>query len=228
MPGAFGTADEVTLKAAAAAEPGTDGVDLVAEVTTRRALHGRRPAPTAAVVAYDFGIKTHDPAPPRRARPRSRSCPAATPAADVLARRARRRVPLQRPRRPRRRALRGRHHPRPARRGAGLRHLPRPPAAGHRPRRPTRTSCPFGHHGGNHPVRRLADRRGRDHQPEPQLRRRPTGSVAGAEVTHVNLNDGVVEGLRAADAAGLQRAVPPRGRARAPTTPATCSTSSPS
>ena len=50
----------------------------------------------------------------------------------------------------------------------------------------------FGHHGGNHPVRRLA-----------------TGAVeitsqnhnyavvegSGAEVTHVNLNDGVIEGL---------------------------------
>ena len=28
---------------------------------------------------------------------------------------------------------------------------------------------PFGHHGGNHPVRRLDDGNGRDHQPEPQL-----------------------------------------------------------
>ena len=34
MPGAFGTADEATLKQAAADEPGTDGVDLVATVTT--------------------------------------------------------------------------------------------------------------------------------------------------------------------------------------------------
>ena len=34
MPCAFGTADEATLKAAAAAEKGTDGIDLVAGVTT--------------------------------------------------------------------------------------------------------------------------------------------------------------------------------------------------
>ena len=34
MPGAFGTADEATLLAAAKEEPGTDGVDLVATVTT--------------------------------------------------------------------------------------------------------------------------------------------------------------------------------------------------
>src|SRR3954470_15251777 len=34
MSGAFGTADQATLKAAALAEPGTDGIDLVAQVTT--------------------------------------------------------------------------------------------------------------------------------------------------------------------------------------------------
>ena len=40
MAGAFGTADEVTLKVAALDEPGTDGVDLVAEVTTAEAYCG--------------------------------------------------------------------------------------------------------------------------------------------------------------------------------------------
>src|SRR5205814_5996387 len=55
MPGAFGTADETTLKAAAIAEPGTDGVDLVAEVTTPEPYTtGNGPF---RVVAYDFGIK---------------------------------------------------------------------------------------------------------------------------------------------------------------------------
>ncbi|MET0883980.1 MAG: carbamoyl-phosphate synthase domain-containing protein, partial [Acidimicrobiales bacterium] len=55
MPGAFGTADETTLKAAAIAEPGTDGVDLVAEVTTPEPYTtGTGPF---RVVAYDFGIK---------------------------------------------------------------------------------------------------------------------------------------------------------------------------
>ncbi len=33
MPGAFGTADEAAIAAAAEAEPGTDGIDLVAQVT---------------------------------------------------------------------------------------------------------------------------------------------------------------------------------------------------
>jgi carbamoyl-phosphate synthase small subunit len=55
MPGAFGTADEATLRAAAQAEAGTDDVDLVATVTTdeaytvgrgpRRVPARRRPGP---------------------------------------------------------------------------------------------------------------------------------------------------------------------------------------
>src|SRR5690606_6412403 len=53
MPAAFGTAAESTLRSAAAAAPGTDGVDLVAEVTTAEPYtvgHGPR-----RVVAYDSG-----------------------------------------------------------------------------------------------------------------------------------------------------------------------------
>ena len=55
MSGAFGTAGEQALLAAALAEPGTDGIDLVAEVTTPSAYtvgSGER-----RIVAYDFGIK---------------------------------------------------------------------------------------------------------------------------------------------------------------------------
>jgi carbamoyl-phosphate synthase small subunit len=55
MTGAFGSADEAALRAAALSEPGTDGVDLVAEVSTPRAYtvgSGER-----RIVAYDFGIK---------------------------------------------------------------------------------------------------------------------------------------------------------------------------
>ena len=56
MPGAFGTADEATLLAAARAEPGTSGVDLVSEVTTDRPYTvGAGPR---RVVAYDLGIKS--------------------------------------------------------------------------------------------------------------------------------------------------------------------------
>ena len=45
-------------------------------------------------------------------------------------------------------------------------------------------------------MRRLDDRDGRDHQPEPQLRRASTTRRATVEVTHLNLNDGTIEGLR--------------------------------
>lgn len=56
IPGAFGTASYDQLLAAARAEPGTDGVDLVSTVTTgRRYSVGDGPL---KVVAYDFGIKT--------------------------------------------------------------------------------------------------------------------------------------------------------------------------
>ena len=43
------------------------------------------------------------------------------------------------------------------------------------------------------------------------------------QMTHVNLNDGVVEGLRLLDAPGVRGAVPPRGGARARTTRPACS-----
>ena len=44
-------------------------------------------------------------------------------------------------------------------------------------------------------------------------------SLGATEVTHVNLNDGVIEGLASTGAPGLQRAVPPRGRPRPPRRP---------
>ena len=54
---------------------------------------------------------------------------------------------------------------------------------------------PFGHHGGNHPVRRVAtgavEITSQNHNYAVA-----EGSLADAEVTHVNLNDGVIEGLR--------------------------------
>ena len=54
--GAFGTADQAQLLAAAKNEKGTSGIDLVSEVTTPQAYtvgNGK-----FNVVAYDFGIKT--------------------------------------------------------------------------------------------------------------------------------------------------------------------------
>lgn len=55
MPGAFGTASESDLHKAAQREPGTDGVNLVAQVTTFEEYQFG--AGKFNVVAFDFGIK---------------------------------------------------------------------------------------------------------------------------------------------------------------------------
>jgi len=82
MPGAFGTADETLLRAAAQADPGTAGIDLVSQVTTQQAYTtGSGPR---NVVAYDLGVKE------TMLRHLGELAtvtvvPADTPAADVLA-----------------------------------------------------------------------------------------------------------------------------------------------
>jgi carbamoyl-phosphate synthase small subunit len=194
MPAAFGTADETALKAAALNEPGTDGADLVAGVTCAEPyVVGNGPL---RVVAYDYGIK--------RTILRHLGelatvevVPAATPAADVLAR-----TPD----------------------GVFLSNGPGDPAAvtyavdnirGLLGNVPVFGIClghqllgaalggatyklKFGHHGGNHPVQRVADRAveitSQNHNYAVV-----EGSIEGADVTHVNLNDGVIEGLRCRD-----------------------------
>jgi len=194
MPAAFGTADEQVLKAAAQAEPGTDGVDLVKEVTT--ATPYLVPGGDRRVVAYDFGIKASilrllaDIA-------TVEVVPGDTPADEVLSRRPD---------------------------GVFLSNGPGDPAAvGYASvtigsllgRVPVFGIClghqllatalggstyklKFGHHGGNHPVRRLATNAveitSQNHNYAVA-----EGTVASADVTHVNLNDGVIEGLHCRD-----------------------------
>jgi carbamoyl-phosphate synthase small subunit len=58
---------------------------------------------------------------------------------------------------------------------------------------------PFGHHGGNHPVRHVATGRVEITSQNHNFAVAPD-SVPSSEVTHVNLNDGVIEGLRSTDA----------------------------
>ena len=70
----------------------------------------------------------------------------------------------------RRSPTRSRPIERPARQGARLRHLPRPPAA-RLALGMTTYKLKFGHRGANHPVKDLRTGRGRDHHPEPRLRR---------------------------------------------------------
>jgi len=200
IPGAFGPldgTDEATLLAAARAEPGTDGIDLVAQVTTAAAYRladGQRPL----VVAYDFGIK--------RTILRHLASwvdvevvPAATSAAEVLARD-------------------------PA--GVFLSNGPGDPAAvpyatdaiggllgqvpvfgiclGHqllgRALGGATVKLPFGHHGGNHPVRNLATGKVEITSQNHNFAVDADSLSGRAELSHVNLNDGVCEGLRVLDA----------------------------
>ena len=192
MPGAFGTADEASLRAAAAAEPGTDGIDLVAEVTTPQPYsvgEGDR-----LIVAYDFGLK--------QSILRSLSTlgrievvPASTTAAEVLARK-------------------------PA--GVFLSNGPGDPAevgyavdaiAGLLGEVPVFGIClghqllsraiggstfklPFGHHGGNHPVRHEPSGRVEITSQNHNFCVDPASLDSRATVTHLNLNDHTVEGMR--------------------------------
>ena len=194
MPGAFGTADHTTLELAAAAEPGTDATDLAAVVTCAEPYTvGSGPR---RVVAYDFGIK--------RAILTQLGeiatvevVPASTSAAEVLAREPD---------------------------GVFLSNGPGDPAAvgyaieaigGLLGEVPVFGIClghqllssalggqtyklPFGHHGGNHPVRRLATNTveitSQNHNYCVA-----EGTLATAEVSHVNLNDGTIEGIRCRD-----------------------------
>jgi carbamoyl-phosphate synthase small subunit len=194
MPCAFGTADHGTLEAAARDEPGTEGIDLVATVTADEPWSaGRGPA---RVVAYDYGIKTSI----LRLLGEIATIevvPAATPAGEVLARKPD---------------------------GVFLSNGPGDPAAvgyateaiahllGHVPvfgiclgHQLLATALggkthklAFGHHGGNHPVRRVAtgaiEITSQNHNYAVT-----EGTVPNADVTHVNLNDGVIEGLRCHD-----------------------------
>ncbi|MDP9389565.1 MAG: carbamoyl phosphate synthase small subunit, partial [Actinomycetota bacterium] len=194
MPCALGTADRHTLAAAAAAEPGTEGLDLVAGVTTpERYRVGDGPL---RVVAYDYGIK--------RTILRHLATmatvdvvPASTPPAEVLDLRPDGVFLSNGPGDPA--ALAG------AQRtiaellgqvpvfGICLGHQLLGAALGG-----TTYKLRFGHHGGNHPVRRVSTG-------EVEITSQnhnyalAEGSVPAAEVTHVNLNDGVVEGLRCRD-----------------------------
>ncbi len=194
MPAAMGT-DEAAVRAAARDAAGTDGLDLVADVTTREPYTvGDADAPFS-VVAYDFGIKRTILRRLIGAGCRVEVVPASTAAADVLARNPD---------------------------GVFLSNGPGDPAAvvgataeigkllgevpvfgiclGHqilgRALGATTTKLRFGHHGANHPVRHESTGRieitSQNHNYVVQADTIP----GGADVTHVNLNDGTVEGLR--------------------------------
>ena len=196
MPGAFGTADAATLAAAAADEPGTDGIDLVASVTCDVPTVVASTGGARRIVAYDFGIKAtilrH-----LSGLGEVTVVPASTPAADVLDRNPD---------------------------GVFLSNGPGDPGPlddirlnigallgavpvfgiclGHQLLAGTLGAetykLPFGHHGGNHPVRNLStgavEITSQNHNYCVA-----EGSLPAAELTHVNLNDQTVEGIRCLD-----------------------------
>ena len=199
---AFGTADETTLKAAAQAEPGTDGIDLVATVSTDRPWTAgagsvaQRISSPLRVVAYDFGIKSSI----LRLLCQIAAVevvPASASAGEVLARRPHGVFLSNGPGDPAAvtyasESIRGLLGEVPVF-GICLGHQLLATALGGATHK-----LAFGHHGGNHPVRRVSTG-GVEITSQNHNYAVTEGSVAGAEVTHVNLNDGVIEGLRCRD-----------------------------
>ncbi len=196
MVGAFGPVDADgasldQLAAAAAAEPGTDGIDLVATVTT--------PAPYRVgngplrVVAYDFGMKTA--IGEQLANFATVDVvPASTPAADVLARRPDGVFLSNGPGDPRM----VEHAPAAIAEllgkvpvfGICLGHQLLSTAVGG-----TIVKLPFGHHGANHPVRDETTGKVEITSQNHNFAVDAASLAGKARVTHVNLNDGVCEGI---------------------------------
>jgi carbamoyl-phosphate synthase small subunit len=194
LPGAFGTAPESVLRQAAAVEPGTGGIDLVAGVTTHEPYAVRSDGPYR-IVAYDFGIKRSILRHLSRLGP-VEVVPASTPAAEVLARDPHGVFLSNGPGDPAEvpyavEAIAGLLGQVPVF-GICLGHqlLGRALGAG-------TVKLPFGHHGGNHPVKELRTGAIAITSQNHNFAVDAGSLPAGVELTHVNLNDGVCEGLAA-------------------------------
>ena len=203
LPGAFGTADEPTLRAAASAATGTDGVDLVASVSLPRRTLPAVDGATRRVVALDLGIKAtilrH-----LTGIATVEVVPSSTTVEEVLALEPDGVFLSNGPGDP------GAVAGVPATVGALLGRVPVfGICMGHQMLATalggTTFKLPFGHHGGNHPVRDVATGKVEITSQNHNYCVDPD-SLDRVEVTHVNLNDHTLEGFRCLDvpAFGIQ------------------------
>ncbi len=198
IPGAFGSAPHEQLLAAAQAEPGTDGIDLVRTVTTPvgYSVPAADPESRRRIVAVDFGMKRNI-ALSLANYGHVDVVSAATTAADIMAM---------------------------APDGVFLSNGPGDPAMspyavesiqgllgnvpifgiclGHqllgRAIGADTVKLPFGHHGANHPVKNLDTDKIEITSQNHNFAVDADSLPGNAEMTHVNLNDGVCEGLKVA------------------------------
>ncbi len=198
MPSAFGTAPESELLNLAKNEPGTQGVDLVAEVSCRQpySFGAREPKSSNSkkILALDFGIKSSI-LRQLGALGDVEVVPAGTSAVDVLARQPD---------------------------GVFLSNGPGDPDCVMYARDlvenllgkvPIFGIClgfqflcqalgaktyklDFGHHGGNHPVMRLADKKVEVTSQNHNFAVDSASLDSKIEITHINLNDQTLEGIR--------------------------------
>jgi carbamoyl-phosphate synthase small subunit len=196
--GAFGTASETDLLAAVKSEPGTSGVDLVSMVTTENSYTVKGSGPFH-VVAFDFGIKTTI----IRCLNEFATVtvvPAST-SADEVASMSPDGIFLSN----------GPGDPEmvdyvpPVIRNLVERGIPTfGICLGHqllsRAFGGSTFKLPFGHHGGNHPVRNLETGAVEITSQNHNFCVDPDSLSAVADITHINLNDHTNEGMRIRDA----------------------------
>jgi carbamoyl-phosphate synthase small subunit len=195
IPGAFGSASHDELLAAARAEPGTDGVDLVRTVTTPvgYSVPAVDPDSRRRIVAVDFGMKRNI-ALSLAKYGHVDVVPAHTTAADILAMGADGVFLSNGPGDPEMapyavETIQGLLGAVPVF-GICLGHQLLGRAIG-----ADTVKLPFGHHGGNHPVKNLHTERIEITSQNHNFAVDASTLPANAEMTHVNLNDGVCEGL---------------------------------
>jgi carbamoyl-phosphate synthase small subunit len=202
MRGVIGAGESPTSEARAELEacPSMEGLDLASKVTTRERYSWGDPTARRHIIAYDFGIKrnilrlfaAHD--------SRVTVVPADTPASAVLAERPDGVFLSNGPGDPD--AIT--YAPETVRElatsgtpvfGICLGHQVLGLAFGG-----STTKMPFGHRGGNHPVKEMSSGRvlitSQNHGFAVEGDQSGIRNAPDLEVTHVNLNDGTIEGLR--------------------------------